>query len=158
MVVQPHNIWGAVAAEWGEKDEFDWRVGVRAACALTKEFARGGCDTVILDVLTNESVALYRQELKEQRPQIVLLLPSYPEVRRRHLERGPEPIGSFMRRQPLAEGFWRLTDADLERLYKHQQQFSAYDLKIDNSDLSSEVVASRLSSWLREGTSGVRSG
>jgi hypothetical protein len=93
-----------------------------------------GLDVVVLDVLTARSTAFLRASLEGV--SIVQLLPSLEEIRHRFVEREAQ------------EGFKRLTTAEMEALYRQQAQFSAYDLRIDNSEMSPSAVAETLLPYL----------
>lgn len=97
------------------------------ACALARNFAAEGYDVVILDVLTDETAALYQTELAALPHQIVLLLPSLAE--------------SLLRNQ--IRGQW-LTDEEVRLLYGWETEPRVYDRKIDNTNKSAEKLANEL--------------
>jgi predicted ATPase len=124
MVVRPH------IAPWdGEEGRLMLQLGARNACLLANSFLDAGFDVVILDVLLEETAQIYRAELRVRNLPIVLLLPTFAEIRKRTHQRGP-----------------RLKEEEVELLYLWQCNFNAYSLKIDNTNLPAEEVAERLTS------------
>jgi len=122
MVLQPHK------APWdGEEGKAQQKFGVRNTCLLTRSFVNAGFDVIILDVLTDETARLYKAELKEIEPKIVLLLPTFDEIKRRNAVRGR-----------------RLTGDEVERVYDCQKHLTVCDTKIDNTHLSTEELAAQL--------------
>jgi predicted kinase len=122
MVLQPHK------APWeGEEGKAQQRLGVQNACSLATSFIRAGFDVIILDVLTDETARLYGAKLRRFALTIVLLLPTFDEIRKRNAIRGK-----------------RITDEEVEALYNGQKHLSVYDARIDNSDLTAEETASQL--------------
>lgn len=122
MVLQPHK------APWnGEEGKAQQRLGVQNACLLAKSFIGAGFDVIILDVLIDETAHLYTTELKQFEPKIVLLLPTFDEIKKRNSIRGK-----------------RITDDEVEMLYNWQKHLSVYDVVIDNSDLTAEDTAVQL--------------
>jgi len=106
---------------------------VTNACLLAERFVQEGFETVICDVLSDQTAALYRRALAGRRLWIVLLLPSWPEVQRRTHTR------------PL----W-LTPEQVRLLYEQQQRLSAHDTALDNSSLSAQAAAAWLDTrWPR---------
>lgn len=99
-------------------------LGVEHACMLAKSLLDNGYDVIVLDVLYDETVNLYKEKLKEYNPTLVLLLPTWKEIKRRNETRPP-----------------RLKSEELEMVYKQQSELQVYDKKIDNTNLSPEVVA-----------------
>ncbi len=111
----------------------DWQAGVSLAIARAREHFNAGRSVIVIDVLSDRSAKMYRNELKQV--YIVLLLPALEEIERRYRKRAEE------------EGMSRLgDDSFIGLLYRHQSGFSEYDLKLDNSNLSPEEVARRLAS------------
>lgn len=129
MVLKPHK------APWeGAEGQSQQQLGVTNACLLAKNFAWTGYDTVIMDVLTNQTARQYRTELAGVRHSIVLLLPTFVEAGRRSVLRG------------------RGVTAEEERIvYDWQQQLAEYDERIDNTELPAETVARQLVAWFKEG-------
>ena len=126
MFVQPHR------PPWdGEEGRAQQLLGVRHVCSLAAGFADAGWEVVILDVLSDETAALYRRLLAPFSPRIVQLLPTYDELKRRFHARGPV-----------------LTEDELAAVYEGQTTYTAYDLRIDNTALDPHEVASRLSPLL----------
>lgn len=124
MLMQPH------LAPWaGEEGKRQQILAVENVCALTMNFVEEECDVIILDVLSAETLKLYKQLLEEYKPKVVLLLPSYEETQTRNASR-PKMI----------------TDEEVFILYKSQEALSGYDEKIDTTKLSAEETAERLGS------------
>ncbi len=122
MVVQPH------IAPWrGEAGRAQLRLGALNACLLAQNFHEAGYDVIMLDVLTDETATIYRQQLERYGPKIVLLLPALAVSLERNRARG----------QPL-------TDAEVRLLYGWQQQLTEYDLRIDNTQQSVEQLVDQL--------------
>lgn len=125
MVVQPHT-----AAWLGEEGMAQLRLGAKNACTLAHNFIAEGYNVVILDVLTDDTAAIYRTHLALLDHQIVLLLPSL--------------MASLHRNQ--TRGQW-LTDDEVRLLYQWEEALSIYDRKIDNTtqpanELAAELAAS----------------
>ncbi|MBI2845718.1 MAG: AAA family ATPase [Chloroflexi bacterium] len=124
MVLQPHK------APWeGEEGKAQQRLGVKNACALARNFINAGFDVIILDVLSDDTARLYKEELKAIGPKIVLLLPTLNEINRRNTNRET-----------------RLKPEEVKALYYQQQNLTEYDLKIDNSHLTAQELARQLMS------------
>lgn len=122
MVLQPHK------APWhGEEGKAQQRLGVQNACLLAESFIRAGFDVIILDVLTDETAHLYKAELKKFEVKIILLLPTFDEIKKRNSIRGK-----------------RITDDEVEMLYRWQKHLSVYDARIDNSRLTAEDTVVQL--------------
>jgi len=122
MVKNPHK------APWqGEEGKHQQLLGVSNACLLAKEFIKNGFSVIILDVLSDETAKLYKDNLNEFKPKLVLLLPTWEEIVRRNKTRER-----------------RLTDDELEMVYKQQADLKTFDEKIDNTNLSPEEVAEKI--------------
>jgi len=122
IVVQPHK------APWeGEEGRQQQRIGIQNTCLMARNLIGHNFLVVILDVVSDETAQLYRQELSASEPRIVLLLPSLEEVRRRNAERPP-----------------RLTEEEILALYRGQASLKQFDRKIDNTALAPEAVAAQL--------------
>ncbi len=119
MVLQPHK------APWegsgGKKQQL---LGVQNACVLAENFLKQKYDVLILDVVNNKTAQIYREKLKNFNPKIILLLPTYTEIIRRNKLRPP----------------W-LKPEEIERCYKEQEMFNAYDTKLDNTNKTADEVA-----------------
>lgn len=127
MFAHPHKTpWDG---EEGHKQQL---LGVEHACLLAKSFLQNGFDVIILDVLSNETAKIYKERLSEFAPLLVLLLPTFAEIKNRNLTRPP-----------------RLTAAELEMVYQQQTQLTVFDHKIDNSLLSAEEVAAQLNDLMK---------
>ena len=128
MLVQPH------AAPWeGEEGKRQTRLGVENACLLAARFAGDGCDVILLDFLWESTTTIYRTQLAEHQPKIVLLMPSLAETLRRNHVRG-----------------W-LPAHEVEMLYAQMETFQHYDAKIDNSNMSVEDLAEQLEAYFGNG-------
>lgn len=122
MVLQPHK------APWeGEEGRKQQHLGVENACLLARNFLTHDFDVVILDVVSDETVRLYRRALPVTPLQVVLLLPSYEEIQRRNEQR-PQ----------------RLTADEILTLYRGQESLKDYDHRVNNTALSPEQVAEHL--------------
>ncbi len=126
MFVQPHQPPWA-----GEEGKAQQLLGVQQVCKLAEGFAEARWEVVILDVLSEETVKLYRQLLQPYELKIVQLLPEFSELNRRFCERGV-----------------CLTDEELAMVYGEQYRYANYDLRIDNTDVTPEKVAEMLSPLL----------
>lgn len=122
MVRQPHR------APWeGAEGRAQHLLGARNASALARNLLDAGYEVVLLDALTDEVAALYREELSGRGLRIVLLLPSFEEVLRRNRVRGP-----------------RLTEEETTMLYEQHARLTGHDERIDSTSLSAEDVAALL--------------
>ncbi len=126
MLLQPHK------APWsGEEGRRQQILGVKNACLLAHNFVQNNSDVVILDVLSKETLDIYKKELSKLNPKIILLLPTFEEIQRRNKTR------------PL-----HITEEEIAMLYKSQEVLQNYDEKIDNSNLSAEEAADKLNAGL----------
>lgn len=122
IILQPHK------APWeGEEGHKQQLLGVRHACMLAKSLISENYDVLILDVISDETAQIYKGTLKDSQPKIVLLLPSFEEIKRRNKIRPP-----------------RLKEEQVEMLYEKQKSLTQYDLKIDNTNLSVEEIVGKL--------------
>src|SRR3989338_4214797 len=122
MLVQPHK------APWdGEEGHQQQILGVGNGCVLAKNFIQNGCDVLILDVLSNETLSLYKKLLPLHAPIVALLLPTLEEIKKRNATR-PQMI----------------TTDQIALIYKSQEILKGYDQKIDTTKLSAEEVAEKL--------------
>jgi predicted kinase len=122
MLVKPH------AAPWqGEEGHRQRLLGVRNACDLAKNFIEQGLNVIILDVLTDETAQTYRQSLRDYSAKIVQLLPSWEIIQQRSSQR---------------QEF--LQASEIELLFQEQLRSTEFDERIDNSDLSSGEVATKI--------------
>jgi hypothetical protein len=125
MLVQPHT------APWhGEEGRRQARFGVENACLLAMRFAKNGCDVILLDFVWSYTIELYKDQLRQHKPKIVLLMPSLNEILRRNQARG-----------------W-LPAHEVEMLYAEMRNFTDFDEKIDNTAISVEELAPRLAGML----------
>ncbi len=126
MVLQPHK------APWeGEEGQKQVLLGVKNGLMLAKNFTDEGYDVVILDVISDEIAAIYKNKLEVLNPKIVLLLPSFEEIKKRNSSRPP-----------------RLTEGRIKYLYEMEEKLTLYDKKIDNTNLTPEEVAEELSKFM----------
>lgn len=123
MLRKPH------IAPWDKGGLEQHQLGVRHACWLARSFVDEGCEVVILDVLWADLASRYRQELAASTypHQIVRLLPTWDEARRRLLAR-PSTISE-------SEAWW---------VYERIAALQDVDCTLDNSDMTAEAVAA----WL----------
>lgn len=124
MYRQPHK------APWeGEEGREQQKFGAENACLLAKQFAAKGIDVVILDVVTNQTIALYKELLPEGH--VILLLPTKDEAFKRFTGR-PHTI----------------TEEEFNMVYAWQEELTGFDTKIDNTHLSAEETAQQLEKLL----------
>lgn len=128
MIRSPHK------APWeGEEGVRQRKIGVQNACALSRNLADHGFDTVLLDVLTDWTTDLYRELLAGHSLKIIKLMPSFDVIWKRNNDRG-----MFLTRERI------------ESLYREQQEYRGMDAVIDNSGLSAEETADAvLAIWQR---------
>ncbi len=126
MVLNPHK------APWeGIEGKIQVRLGMKNGCLLTKSLIEEGYDVVILDVVDDELVKLYREKLNGLDVKVVLLLPAFEEVIKRNNLRPS-----------------RLTEGRIKELYEMEENLTVFDKKIDNTNLSAEDVAEELYKFL----------
>jgi shikimate kinase len=122
MVVQPH------IAPWKDAEGLaQLQLGARNASLLVRNFVAEGYAVIVLDVLIDETAALYKQLLADIEYRIVLLLPSLGAVIERNQRRGQ----------------W-LTDDEVRLLYRWEEKLTIYDEVIDNTVISPTALASHL--------------
>ena len=126
LLVQPHHAPWQGTEGWRQQ-----RLGVLQACTLAVGFAEDGCDVILLDVLSARTLALYRQSLAPHQFKIVQLLPTWAECNRRFHERGPV-----------------LTADEFALVYREQEQFTTFDLRVDTTTLAPADAAARLATLL----------
>jgi hypothetical protein len=100
-------------------------------CSLAERFAAADWEVIILDVLSDTTAGIYRHRLEPFSPNVVQLLPTYSELRRRFYERGAV-----------------LTEDELKSVYEGQLRYTQYDLRIDNTSAEPQEVASQIASLL----------
>lgn len=127
MVVQPH-----IAPWLGEIGMAQLRLGAYNGCAVARNCVDHGYAAVLLDVLTDETAAIYHRELQTYQHQIVLLLPTLAAALQRNRERG-----QF------------LTDDEVSLLYQWQLQLTDYDVRFDNTTISAPTLAVRLAQYIK---------
>jgi cytidylate kinase len=117
MLRQPHK------APWeGKEGKKQHALAIHSACCLAGNFAEDNADVIILDVLSDETAALYRRELDNVA--IILLLPSYDEAYRRFVQRHSS-----------------ITKQEFATLYRLAEELAVFDKRIDNTALPAEEVA-----------------
>ncbi len=122
MIVQPHH------APWsGNEGKEQVRLGIKNACMMAKNFLAENFDVVILDVVTDWSLNLYKEYFQGKIFKVALLLPSLEEVKKRNQSRE-----------------YRLEEKRVLELYDQQSKFSSFDTKIDNTKTTPETVAEEL--------------
>lgn len=122
MLRKPH-----VAPWLGEEGARQARLGIENACLLAGQFARSGCDVVVLDFLWDYSLPLYRARLPETPLLVVRLMPPKAVCIKRNQQRGQ----------------W-LSDQEVAMLYASMEQFTGHDISMDTSALPAGEVARRL--------------
>lgn len=131
MFVHPHK------APWEGDEGWDQHLlGVQMVCALATQLAEADWDVIILDVLWDETAIVYRQQLARFNPVIVQILPTWDEIEQRNTERAQ------------SEGRPRLKPNELEAVYKQQESFASFDVRIDNTAVPAEELADKLCSVL----------
>ena len=126
MFVQPHR------APWqGDEGRAQQVLGIRHVAQLALGFHAAGWQTIILDVVVNETLPLYRESLEAVPLCVVQLLPSFEETRRRFYARGPV-----------------LTDAEFAHVYRDQDAFHLADLRLDTTHIDPETTATRVAPFL----------
>lgn len=121
-----HMVVAGHAAPWdGDEGRRQQRLGVVNGCAVAGTFTANGIDVVIVDVLTDQTAGLYRQLLRD--PLIVQLTAAYDEaVRRAHTRE------------------IHLTRDEFRRLHDEQGRLTAFDHRIDTTDLSPDRTVAEL--------------
>lgn len=123
MLYQPHKApWEA-----GEEGKDQQKLGIINTCILAKNFIQNSCDVIILDVVTNETANIYNDQLMQNHPKIILLLPTFLETQKR-----------------MSTRKFRITDEEEKLVYAWQENFNAFDEKIDNSNIPAETVAEKI--------------
>jgi hypothetical protein len=128
MFVQPHH------APWqGEEGKAQQLLGVRHVCQLARGFSNAGWKVIVLDVVSDETAPIYREELKFFNLQIIQLLPKFNELERRFNERGPV-----------------LTKEELKAVYQGQIDLKNCDKRIDNTHLSVTTTVEQIAAYVGE--------
>jgi predicted kinase len=122
-----HMVVGGHAAPWdGVEGRAQQHLGVINGCGLARTFVQHGYDVVIVDVLTNDTAARYREFLDD--PLIVHLTVSYPAALRR------------ARTRPV-----HLTWDEFRRLHDQQADLTTADRRLDTDHLTADRAAAELS-------------
>jgi hypothetical protein len=124
-----HLVVSGHAAPWeGAAGRLQQRVGVENTCDLTRRFHRGGIDVVVADVLTPETMSIYRR-----------LLPAAVIVGFRIT---PHEAWRRAALRPM-----HLTRAEFERLHRDEMtRTPQYDhtVDVDRLDIGAQVAAVRM--------------
>lgn len=124
MLCQPHK--GPWEGAEGVQQQL---LAVKNTSMLTKNFVEDSADVIILDVVTNDTAKLYREQLQQYNPHIVLLLPTFEETQKR-----------------VAERQFRITQEEEKLVYEWQEALNDFDTKIDNTTRSVEELVQNLQS------------
>jgi dephospho-CoA kinase len=123
MVVKPHK------APWeGEEGHKQVLLGVRNSTLLAENFLKEGLDVIILDVVSEETIKIYKTVLANYSPKIIMLLPSLSEVKKRNGSRE-----------------YILEEERVAYLHTQQSELKNVDEIIDNTNLTAEETASKIS-------------
>ncbi len=124
MIVQP------IVDPWQQEEGARQRaIGVLNACAMARNFESQGFDTVLVDLLTDETAKMYRSALGDLNFFVLSLLPTEQEINSRLLTRTDY----------LARG-------DTDWMYAQQAAFSDYDERLDNTLITPDEAAT----WILE--------
>ncbi|MGA8117998.1 MAG: AAA family ATPase [Actinocatenispora sp.] len=122
-----HMVVSGHSAPWdGDDGRTQQALGVLNGCALANNFTGQGIDVVIVDVLTEDTAARYRQLLPD--PLVVQLTVSYPEALRRAHTR---PV--------------HLSWDEFRQLHDQHARLTAVDVRVDTTGLGPGHTAARLS-------------
>lgn len=105
----------------GEDGPIQHRLGIDNACALAHNFSASNYDVILIDVITDETLWLYKSKLPLLETWVVQLLPSEEEIATRLLS---EP-------EYLSRG-------EVTWAYEQQASFTGYDDKLDTTKMSLE--------------------
>lgn len=125
-----HLVVTGHAAPWdGDEGQEQQRLGVINGCGMAGNFTGHGIDVVIVDVVTDQTAALYRQLLPE--PLIVQLTATYDEA---------------LRRAHTRKIF--LTWSEFRRLHDEQAHLTDVDHRLDTTHLNPrQTVAELAGMW-----------
>lgn len=125
-----HFVISHHAAPWeGDEGTRQQRLGVLNGCSLAKNFVSAGIDVVIVDVLDNNTAALYQELLDDSL--IIRLEVSYEEALRRAKTRAVH-----------------LSWEEFRALHVQQGAFTSADVSLDTTQLSPDDTASAvLAHW-----------
>ena len=118
---------GHVAAWYPGEGTAQHCLGVRHACLLARSFVGAGFKVVVADLLTDETLPLYREGLAGLAVRVVRLLPSLEEAQRRN----------------RARGRW-VTPARVALLYAQQAALAFAGETLDTTATPAAAVAARL--------------
>jgi hypothetical protein len=128
MVAQPQH------APWeGDEGKRQVDLGIRHACMLANSFRADGHDVVILDVLDETTIEIYKRLLADRQFKVAMLLPDLVVTKQRNAGR---------------EESQRMEDWRVERLHEEQLAFRLYDLLLDNTRLLPQETATKLNGTL----------
>jgi chloramphenicol 3-O-phosphotransferase len=128
---------GHVAAWYPGEGTAQHRLGARHACLLARGFVGAGFKVVVADLLTEETLPLYRAGLAGLPVRVVRLLPSLEEAQRRN----------------RARGRW-VTPARVALLYAQQAALAFVGETLDTTALPAAAVAARLAPLLGASAAG----
>lgn len=128
MVLKPH------VAPWaGREGKRQLELGVRNGCQLARNFVDAGFPVLIVDVLTDVTASIYREQLPAAR--IVQLLPEWRVVEARFVER--------------AKSMPSATIEQARIVYDWQIGLGVLDDRIDSSNMSVLEIAELLAPMLK---------
>lgn len=135
-----HNTVGELVCRRRERQ---YRVCIRAACALARSFDADAIDVVIVDVAPPSVIALYRAQLADVRALWVVLLSAPADVLiARNCARDPKGVAA----DATQRDFWVARIAQL-----HAELLSgghAYDQLVDTEELGPDGAANALAALL----------
>lgn len=119
-------------APWEKEGKLAYPLSAENACLIAENLIKHKFDVLLLDILIDQNQNTYQLWKNKLDIQTILLLPSWSEIKKRTTKRS--------------------SDMKVDRikwLYESHEKLKAYDVKIDNTKLSAEEVAGRLSELLR---------
>ena len=122
MLRQPH------IHPWEDGAHVVLELAIKQASMLAHSFLGEGYDTVILDVVNTNTLALYQSLLPIK---TVALTPSLSELETRLQGRGDTELSDRQR-----------------ELHERYKTLNIFDLKIDNSEIPPEDLAQRINAWM----------
>lgn len=126
MLCQPH------IAPWeGTEGIVQQKLSIINTCMLAANFAKEDCDVVILDVVTNDSAQVYKDNLLNFPLKTILLLPTFEETQKR-----------------LQSRTSRISKDEERMIYDWEKELKIYDEKIDNTNISAEDVTNTLNNFM----------
>lgn len=111
MFISPHY------APWqGEEGKQQQELCIKQVCTLAESFQQSGREVIILGVVDNNNLQIYQRFLSTPDLIIIQLLPTFPELSKRFIQRGP-----------------CLTEEEFQNVYQDQCDFNGYNFRIDNT-------------------------